>query len=74
MVIPVYTLKELRARKNWTQEETAKRLGVSIQTYNAWENDFGKVKASSAAAVAKLFDVKIDEIFFDLQLEKNSTE
>lgn len=70
----MYTLKELRARKNWTQEETAKRLGVSIQTYNAWENDFGKVKASSAAAVAKLFDVKIDEIFFDLQLEKNSTE
>ena len=58
-----YTLKELRARRNWTQEETAKRLGVSIQTYNAWENDFGKVKASSAAAVAKLFDVKIDEIF-----------
>lgn len=67
-----YTLKELRARRNWTQEETAKRLGVSIQTYNAWENDFGKVKASSAAAVAKLFDVKIDEIFFDSQLEKNS--
>ena len=67
-----YTLKELIARRNWTQEETAKRLGVSIQTYNAWENDFGKVKASSAAAVAKLFDVKIDEIFFDSQLEKNS--
>ena len=67
-----YTLKELRARRNWTQEETAKRLGVSIQTYNAWENDLGKVKASSAAAVAKLFDVKIDEIFFDSQLEKNS--
>ena len=33
-----YSLKELRARKNWTQCETAKRLGISPQTYNAWEN------------------------------------
>ena len=33
-----YTLKELRARKNWTQKETAKKLGVSTQTYNAYIN------------------------------------
>lgn len=57
-----YTLKELRARKNWTQEETAERLGISLQTYNSWEKDFGKVKIRAGAAVAKLFDVKIDEI------------
>ena len=40
------TLKELRARMDWTQEETAKKLGVTLQTYNAWEQDFGKVKIS----------------------------
>lgn len=35
-----YTLKELRARKNETQEQTAMALGVSTQTYNAWEKAY----------------------------------
>ena len=68
------TLKELRARMDWTQEETAKKLGVSLQTYNAWEQDFGKVKISSAYAVANLFHVGIDDIFFDHEDEENSNE
>lgn len=59
-----YTLKELRARKNWTQQEAAERLGISAQTYNAWESDFGKVKIRAAANVAKLYGVKIDQIAF----------
>ena len=59
-----YTLKELRARKNWTQEETANRIGISTQTYNAWEADFGKVKIAHASKLAKLFGVKLDVIKF----------
>ena len=69
-----YTLKELRARKGWTQAETAERLEISTQTYNAWEMDFGKVKARNGAKVAKIFGVKIDEIFFNLELENNSSK
>lgn len=57
-----YTLKELRARKNWTQQETAERLGISTQTYNSWEADFGKVKIRAASNVARLFGVKLDQI------------
>ena len=38
-----YTLKELRARKGMNQSEVAKELGVSVQTYGAWEADFGIV-------------------------------
>ena len=49
-----YTLKELRARKNWTQQEAAEKLGISAQTYNSWESDFGKVKIRAASNVAKL--------------------
>lgn len=30
-----YSLKELRARKGLSQLETAEKLGVSVQTYNA---------------------------------------
>lgn len=59
-----YTLKELRARKNWTQQEAAERLGISAQTYNSWESDFGKVKIRAASNIAKLYGVKIDQIAF----------
>jgi len=37
------TLKEIRLMKNRTQEECAKYLGVSLRTYNSYENDVNKV-------------------------------
>lgn len=70
----MYSLKELRARKGLSQLETAKKLGVSVQTYNAWEADFGMVKARNAIKIANLFGVKVDDIFFDIELENNSSE
>lgn len=60
-----YSLKELRARKQWTQRETAKKLGISEQTYNAWEKDISHVAISKVNALAKLFNVKIGQIFFE---------
>ena len=60
-----YTLKELRARKGRTQKETAKKLGISEQTYNAWEKDVSGVAVSKVNALANLFGVKIGEIFFE---------
>lgn len=57
-----YTLRELRARKNKTQEEVAKSLGIATQTYNAWERDISNVGISKVYAVANYFGVKIDEI------------
>lgn len=60
-----YTLKELRARKNETQEQTAKELGISVQTYNAWEKSISNVAVSKVNAVAKHFGVKITQIFLN---------
>lgn len=60
-----YSLRELRARKQWTQRETAKKLGISEQTYNAWEKDISHVAIGKVNALAKLFDVKIGQIFFE---------
>lgn len=57
-----YTLRELRARKNVTQKEVAKDLGISYQTYNAWEQDISNVGISKVYALAKYFGVTIDEI------------
>ena len=70
----MYSLKELRARKGLSQLETAKKLGVSVQTYNAWEADFGMVKARNAIKIANLFGGKVDDIFFNIELENNSSE
>ena len=70
----MYSLKELRARKGLSQLETAKKLGVSVQTYNAWEADFGMVKARNAIKIANLFGVKVDDIFFNIERENNSSE
>lgn len=69
-----YSLKELRARKGLSQSETAEKLGVSAQTYNAWEADFGMVKVRNAVKVANLFGVKVDDIFFDIELENDSSK
>ncbi|MBQ6455943.1 MAG: helix-turn-helix transcriptional regulator [Mogibacterium sp.] len=57
-----YSLKELRARKNWTQRETAEKLGISVQTYNAWEKDISRVAVGKVIAVADLFGVRLSEI------------
>ena len=58
-----FTLKELRARKNLTQAQVVKELGVSVQTYNAWERDISNVAVSKVQAVAKYYGVSLGEIF-----------
>ena len=60
-----YSLKELRARKNWTQKETAERAGISVQTYNAWEKDISRVSVGKVIALADLFEVELSEIKVD---------
>ncbi len=59
-----FSLRELRARKNWTQCETAEKLGISVQTYNAWEKSIANVAVSKVQAVADLFGVRLDQILF----------
>lgn len=58
-----YSLKELRARKNMTQAEVAENIGISTQTYNAWEKDVSNVAIGKVKALADFFGVTIGEIF-----------
>ena len=64
MSISRYSLKELRARKGETQAQTANSLGISTQTYCAWEKDISRVSVGKLIAVARHFGVGIDEISF----------
>ena len=63
MVERQYTLKELRARKNVTQQQAADDLGVSATTYNAWEKDISNTSISNVVKVANYYGVELSEIF-----------
>ena len=57
-----FSIRELRARKGWTQKDVAERVGVSPQTYNAWEKDISNVGVRKVMALADLFEVPLSQI------------
>jgi putative transcriptional regulator len=56
-------LKVFRAMHDLTQEQLADKLEVSRQTINAIESDKYLPSLGLAFKIAKLFKVKIEEIF-----------
>jgi putative transcriptional regulator len=58
-------LKVLRAERNWTQAQLADALDVSRQTINAIETGKFDPSLSLAFRSARLFGMRIEEIFLD---------
>jgi putative transcriptional regulator len=56
-------LRELRMRRNWSQQELAERLGVSRQTINAIEAERYDPSLPLALKIAKLFGKPVETIF-----------
>lgn len=56
-------LRELREAKEWSQSDLADKLGVSRQTVNAIETEKYDPSLPLAFKVARLFKLKIEEIF-----------
>ncbi len=57
-------LRVLRAERRWSQADLAGHLGVSRQTVNAVETGKYDPSLPLAFGFAKLFDMRIEEIFF----------
>lgn len=55
-------LQMLRADKNMTQEELAKELYVSRTAVSKWESGRGYPNIDSLKAIAKFFNITIDEL------------
>ncbi len=55
-------LKVLRAERDWTQEELARRLGVSRQAVNAIETGKYDPSLPLALKVGRLFEKPVEEI------------
>ena len=56
-------VRELRAQKGWSQADLADRLNVSRQTINAIETERYDPSLPLAFQIARLFDLKIEEVF-----------
>ncbi len=58
------TIKEARKKARYTQEQAAELLGMSRPTYNKIENNPDIASIEDAKAIAALFEVKVEDIFF----------
>ena len=58
-------IRELRSKREWSQAELADRLGVSRQTINAIETGKYDPSLPLAFALARIFKMKIEEVFDD---------
>ena len=56
-------LRELRAARQWSQEDLAGKLGVSRQTINAIETQKYDPSLPLAFKIARLFKLTIEELF-----------
>jgi putative transcriptional regulator len=59
-------LKVLRAARDWSQSDLADALDVSRQTINALETGKYDPSLPLAFKIARLFALKIEDIFEDL--------
>lgn len=57
------TIKVERAKQNMTQQDLAEKIGVSRQTINSIESQKYIPSTVLALKIAKVFSVKIEEIF-----------
>ncbi|HXY39066.1 MAG TPA: helix-turn-helix transcriptional regulator [Vicinamibacteria bacterium] len=56
-------LRVLRAEREWSQAELARRLSVSRQTVNAIENGRYDPSLPLAFAIARVFSQTIEDVF-----------
>ncbi len=58
-------LKVLRAERHWSQADLAQRLDVSRQSVNAIETGKYDPSLPLAFRIARLFELSIEQIFWD---------
>ena len=61
------TLKEHRTKCKMTQEFVAESLGVSRQAVSKWENGTSDPSTSNLFALAKLFEISVEELLKDIK-------
>lgn len=62
-------LKKLRMEKHFTQEELAEKIWVTRTAISKWETNRGYPGIDSLKQLANLFDISIDELISDEDVE-----
>jgi transcriptional regulator with XRE-family HTH domain len=55
-------IRELRLARNMTQESLARRLGITRNTVNSWEQGYSAPSVMGLVEIAKYFNVSADYI------------
>lgn len=61
-----------RARKRFTKEELAKRLGISLKTYYNWLNEYTDIPGTKLMEMATLFGVTMEYLMKSVPDEKGA--
>lgn len=56
-------IKVLRAERDWSQAELAEKLNIARQSLNAIENGKADPSLPLGMRIAKIFGVKVEEVF-----------
>lgn len=64
-------MKVLRAERNWTQQDLAKKLGVTRQTISSIEKGKYSLSLKLAFEISEIFEVELLDIFNNEGSEKN---
>lgn len=67
-------LRVLRAERNWSQAELGGQLGVSRQAVNAIETGKHDPSLPLAFKIARLFDLRIEDIFDDEAIDARGND
>jgi len=73
LTIDTNKVKAARVSKGMTQAELAKHLQISANTYSEKENGNTEFKLKEAFVMADVLDMEIEDIFFYINVEFNST-
>ena len=65
-------LRKLRKERGMTQDELAKKLGISYQSVSKWEQGKSNPDLAMLPQIAVLFDVTIDEIYGMEEIKKQN--
>ena len=59
-----FSLASLRIRKGWTQDEAAKKLGMTRDTLRRYEKDCSQLDYQTIEKIEKVYNIPQDYIFF----------
>lgn len=56
------TLKQWRVIKGYSQEDLAKLIGVSTNTYGSWERDSENITIKNLKIIAEVLEITVEDL------------